>query len=209
MIKKMNYSILFLIVISALALIFVPGCQPSTAAEGPVDKEIDLGDFSVEAIRIDGTAGPDEYPFSYEDSRTGITIYWFNDSSDLYICLESPSGGWTAVGFDPGFAMKDSNIIFFAMDGENILARDDFGVSSFFHSDDETLGGSFDITQYAGKKAGDGANFEFILPLKSGDKFDKALEPGNEYKVNLAINSTDTDFDNKHTNKSSTTITLK
>jgi hypothetical protein len=153
--------------------------------------------------------GPDEYPFSYEDRKTGIIMYWFNNSNDLYICLESPSGGWTAVGFDPGFGKNGANIILFAMDGENVLVRDDFGVSRFSHTSDDTLGGNFDVTQYAGKNVRDGATFEFVLPLNSGDKFDNVLEPGNDYKVILAINSKVTNFDSKHTNASSTIITLK
>ena len=209
MIKKMNYSILLLTAVSVLALIFTPGCQPPASTEGPAEKDIDLADFSTGAIVIDGMAGPGEYPFSYKDPGTGIVLYWLNDTDDLYVCLESPSTGWTAIGFDPdGFAMKGANIILFAMDGEDVLVRDDFGVESFSHSDDEALGGSFNITQYAGKKAGDGTSFEFILPLISGDEFDKVLEPGNDYAIILSINSTDTDFNNKHTDKSSTTITL-
>ncbi len=136
-------------------------------------------------------------------------MHWLNDSSNLYICLESQSTGWTAIGFDPGFVKKGANIILFAMDGENVRVRDDFGVSSYSHSSDQDLGGSLDILQYEGKKTGNGATFEFVLPLKSGDEFDKSLEPGNTYKVILAVNSKSTDFAIKHTAASSTSITLE
>lgn len=209
MIKRSNRAILALIMVLVFLIIFVPACSPSTADEAGIDKNIDPDDFSSENINIDGMAGPDEYPFSYEDKETGIVMYWFNDSRNLYLCLESQSAGWTAIGFDPGFVKKGANIILFAMDSENVIVRDDYGVSSYSHSSDQDLGGSFDIIQYAGKKVGSGATFEFVLPLKSGDEFDKFLEPGNTYKVILAINSIDINFTVKHTNASSTTITLK
>ena len=205
--KKTLITILIIILVISIS-VFGFACKKEGPVEKSAKKEINLDDFSAENIITDGVVSPDEYPFSYEDHETGIIMYWFNDSSDLYVCLESPSGGWTAVGFDPGFAMNGANIIFFTMDGESVLVRDDFGVSSFSHDDDETLGGSFDITKYAGKNMGDGATFEFVLPLKSGDEFDKVLEQGNDYQVILAINSKVTNFDTKHTNKSSTTITL-
>ena len=185
-------------------LIFIPGCNSSSTEE-----ETNLDGHSAENINIDGTVSQDEYPFSYDDKETGIVMYWFNDSTNLYICLESKSAGWTAIGFDPSFIKKNANIILFAMDGENVMVRDDFGVSTYSHSSDQDLGGNSDITRYAGKKVGDGATFEFVLPLNSGDKFDKSLEPGNTYTVILAINSGDTDFDIIHTAASSATITLK
>lgn len=185
-------------------LIFIPGCNASAT-----DEEIDLSDFSAKNINIDGTVSQGEYPFSHNNRDTGIVMHWFNDSNNLYICLESKSAGWTAIGFDPSFVKKNANIILFAMDGENVMVRDDFGVSTYSHSSDQDLGGNSDITWYAGKKVGDGATFEFVLPLNSGDKFDKSLEPGNTYTVIFAINSSDNDFDIKHTAASSTTITLK
>lgn len=195
--------------ILVFVLIFIPGCNPSNAAEGNMDKNIDLSDFSAKNIIIDGTAGPDEYPFSYEDKKTGIVMHWFNDPRDLYICLESPSAGWTAIGFDPDFVKKNANIILFAMEGENIIVRDDFGISSYKHASDQDLGGSSDIIRHAGKKTGNGTTYEFIVPLNSGDEFDKLLEPGKTYKIILAVNLEDKNFNIKHTAAGSTSITLR
>ena len=141
MIKVSSRAFPALTTILVSVLIFTSGCSPSTAVEAATD--IHLSEFFSENIIIDGTAGPDEYPFSYEDEETGIVMHWFNDSDNLYICLESQSAGWAAIGFDPGLVKKNSNIILFAMEGENIIIRDDFGTSSYSHSPDQDLGRDF------------------------------------------------------------------
>lgn len=172
-------------------------------------EEINLENFPIENIAIDGNIERNEYPFSYFDNITGITLYWYNDSKDLYIGLESRTEGWTAIGFDPERFMKDANIILFALENENVMASDDYGTSNFSHSSDEELGGSFDITKYAGKKENNITTIEFTIPLDSGDEFDRILEPSGSYNVILAVNLSNTDFDSKHSKRNSATIGLK
>jgi len=95
-----------------------------------------------------------------------------------------------------------------AIDGQDVVMRDDFGNSNFSHSSDMDLGGSFDVVEYAGKADGNEAVYEFKMLLDTGDEFDNTLNHGEQYKVILAVNSRSIDFDNKHTKKSSSQIQL-
>jgi len=104
--------------------------------------------------------------------------------------------------------MKDANIILFTIANENIIARDDYGTSDFTHSSDEELGGSFNITEYTGKKENGITVIEFIIPLDSGDEFDRVLEPPGSYDVILAVNLTNTDLGSKHSKRNSCVIEL-
>lgn len=87
--------------------------------------------------------------------------------------------------------------------------RDDFGNSNFSHSPDEELGGTNDIKEFVGSLTDEGIVFEIVIPLDSGDDFDKPLIPRNKYRIILAVNSRNTDFDAKHTRRSSAEITIK
>jgi hypothetical protein len=162
----------------------------------------------TENIIIDGSMDSHEYFFSLKDETTGLEVYWSNDSQYIYIGIIASSSGWTAIGFNPGFAMKGANIIFMAIDGQDIVMRDDFGNSTFSHSPDEDLGGSFDVEEYAGKVNGNKAMYEFKMLLDSGDEFDGVLNSGEEYKVILSVNDEVIDFDKKHIKKSSGSMQL-
>ena len=164
--------------------------------------------FSTENIIIDGSINSHEYFFSLKDETTGMEVYWSNDEQFIYVGIITDSSGWTSIGFDPGSAMKGANIIFMAIDDQNTMMRDDFGTSTFSHSSDEDLGGSFDIEEYAGKSDGNVAAYEFKMLLDTGDEFDGVLEPGEQYKVIFAANSRGNDFDSKHTKRSSSQIQL-
>jgi hypothetical protein len=172
------------------------------------EKTPDPETFSVEDIIIDGHLNSHEYIFSLKDETTGMEVYWANDEQHIYIGIITDSTGWTSIGFDPESAMKGANIIFMAIDDQGIVIRDDFGTSTFSHSSDEDLGGSFDIEEYAGKPDGDVAVYEFKIMMDTGDEFDSVLVPGEEYKVILATNSGGVNFDSKHTKKSSSQIKL-
>ena len=215
--KKTIFTVIIILSFSLLSISIISGCDtPQESGQETEDKlqpdgaeEINLEDFPIDNISIDAQITTNEYPFSYVDNASGITLYWHNDSKDLYIGLESQTEGWIAIGFDPERLMKDANIIFFALENGNLIARDDYGTSNFSHSSDEELGGSFDITEYAGKKENSITTIEFTIPLDSGDEFDRVLEPADSYSVILAVNSKNTDFDSKHSKRSSGVIELK
>ncbi|MFC2145702.1 hypothetical protein ACFLQQ_05165, partial [Actinomycetota bacterium] len=81
--------------------------------------------------------------------------------------------------------------------------RDDFGNSTFSHTPDEDLGGSFDIEEYTGSADEDKAVYEFKMLLDSGDEFDSVLNPGEKHKVIFSVNDRVIDFDSKHNKKKS------
>jgi len=222
-------SIIILTVIILTGSILAAGCSPSpedpARGEGPgPEKELPggasqteeasledvpgTGAVSAEAVNIDGEIGEAEYMSSFEDKTTGMEVFWSNDSRYLYMGITTGSAGWVSVGFDPQTAMKGADMVFLAHDGSQIIARDDFGTSTFGHDSDIDLGGSLDIREYAGMKNINGAVYEFIIPLDSGDEFDKKLSPGNSYEVILAVHHSSIDFDIKHSARSSGEITL-
>ncbi|MGM0367472.1 MAG: DOMON domain-containing protein [Actinomycetota bacterium] len=202
---KKSIPFIFLAVILCSLLIF-SSC--SKKSEDAAKQEILKGTSSAEDIVIDGIISDEEYPFKLEETSTGISLYWFNDESNLYIGLQSESKGWISIGLDPERVMKEANFIFLANVNDEIIVRDDFGTGNFSHSPDTELGGTEDITRYAGQSTEKGFSYEIVIPMDSGDQFDKKLAPGREYTVLLAINSTDTDFNKKHTARGKTSITL-
>ena len=159
-------------------------------------------------ISVDGIIDENEYANSFMDDSTGIELFWSNDGQDLYVGIIAGTSGWVAVGFDPRSGMRGANIIFMAFDGDTVVARDDFGTSTFAHEQDEELGGSSDISQFAGAREGNSAVYEFVIPTDSGDEFDGVLSSGNKYEVILAVNSGSIDFDTKHSARSSKEIQL-
>jgi hypothetical protein len=181
----------------------------STPPEEAGDPEEDPAeDIGAEGPVVDGIIARDEYASSLTDDTTGIELFWTHDNRELFMGIKTGSSGWVSVGFDPQSAMKGANIIFLALDGGAVLVRDDFGTSSFGHDDDERLGGSTDIGSSAGSRDGNLSVYEFSIPLDSGDEFDKVLSPGNTYRVILAVNNSGTDFDRKHSARSSVDMQL-
>ncbi len=165
-------------------------------------------EFMITDIAVDGFIDGNEYTNSYIDEPTGLVLYWNNDDTELYIGIESPHNGWVAIGFDPEQAMQGANIILVAMENDTVLIRDDFGNSPFTHRPDEELGGTTDIVDFAGQNLENGFTIEFVIPMNSGDEFDKKLQSSKEYDIILAINSSSIDFEARHTNKSKTKIVL-
>lgn len=210
--KNQFFTMLVVLIICILALTF-SSCAETKETKSSEDKQEntaapDSETLSTENIVIDGSMDSHEYFFSLKDETTGLEVYWSNDRQYIYIGIIAGSSGWTAIGFNPEFAMKGANIIFMAIDGKDIVMRDDFGNSTFSHSPDQDLGGSFDVEEYAVKADGDTAMYEFKMLLDSGDEFDGVLNAGEEYKVILSVNDRVIDFDSKHTKKSSSQIQL-
>jgi hypothetical protein len=209
--KIFNLSILLMISIFALTFLACTGAEDadtetmeeSTEIETEKEETADPGSFSTNDIVIDGSIESHEYPFALNDDATGMEVFWLNDTQYIYIGIIASSSGWTAIGFNPEAAMKGANILFMSIDGQDVSIRDDFGTSTFSHSSDEEIGGSFDVEEYAGSSEGDRAVYELKILLNTGDEFDGVLSPGEEYKVIFATNDGSTDFDSKHSKRSS------
>jgi len=170
----MKYLLIFLI-----PLLFLLGCNTvSEEVMGP------------------GTTPPDSLGFQTVTS-SGITLEFKLDSDNLHCKLSAATSGWVAVGFNPSQQMKDANFIIGYVEGGNGFIRDDFGVSNTVHESDLSLGGSDDITLLSSSEAGGTTKLEFLMPLNSGDSYDRTMEVGQNYPLILAKGSSD-DFTGYH-----------
>jgi DOMON domain len=125
----------------------------------------------------DGIITPGEYASNqtYDDYQ----IYWNNDDSYVYIAMKAKTTGFVAVGIQPGFAMKDADIILgFVKDGQaqvfDMYSTGNFGP----HPQDTELGGTDDILLSGGNEDGQYTTIEFKRALKTGDKYDNELVKG-------------------------------
>jgi len=133
-------------------------------------------------------------------SGGGITLQWKVEGENLRVRIAAATTGWVAVGFDPSSRMKDSNIIIGYVENGQVFLRDDFGTGQTSHGADVDLGGSDEITAADGSEEDGQTWLSFTIPLDSGDRYDRALEPGKSYTVNLASGRND-DFGTYHGTK--------
>jgi hypothetical protein len=105
--------------------------------------------------------------------------------------------------------MKGANMVLVAVDAEGqVVARDDYGIGTMSHAADVDSGGMDDILSVAGSETADQTTVEFVIPLDSGDPFDKPLTAGETYGLLVAYNATSDDFTQKHTSRGTGEITL-
>lgn len=137
----------------------------------------------------------------------GFSLSWAVDGENLMVKVSAETEGYVAVGFDPSNKMKDANIIIGYVDDGEVVIADHYGNGVFSHRDDERLGGTNDIVDGTGTEVDGVTELSFTIPLDSGDSADRALIPGNSYKVIFASHRRDR-ITSKHNSRTSTTITL-
>jgi len=171
------------------------------------DMIIEYTDGSMDAVPISQV---ENITFEqYEEVMdSGITLQWRTDDEYLYVNIMAPTSGWVAVGFDPVNAMQDANIIIGYVDGSgDVMIRDDYGTSPGSHASDVSLGGTDNTAGHYGKEEDGMTMIHFMIPLNSGDDYDKMLVPGNNYGIILAYGSAD-NFTGFHTMATSLDIDL-
>jgi hypothetical protein len=139
----------------------------------------------------------------WEISKSGITLQWKVDGSDLDVILSAPTTGWVAVGFDPSSRMQGANIILGKVETGTPIVRDDFGSAPTDHTEDVIT----NVTVNGGTEVDGITTVSFSIPLDSGDSNDKPLAEGESYRVLLSYGSSD-DFDQKHSTRTSVSITI-
>lgn len=133
---------------------------------------------------------------------------WRIDTAGLlHVKLMAPTAGWVAVGFAPSNIMKDANLILGYVKSDTVYISDEFGVALTSHSPDTKLGGTDDIRESSGMETEDLTEIHFAIPLNSGDRYDKLLEPGKTYKVIFAMGTGD-NFTSPHKKVASMMLTL-
>jgi hypothetical protein len=103
-----------------------------------------------------------------------------------------------AIGFEPLEWMKNSDIIMACVQAGKAVALDEYCTGNYGpHIEDTMLGGTNDITEFAGSKKAGRTVFELKRKLDTGDMFDKAFSPGQAISIIWAL-SDNPDLDFKH-----------
>jgi hypothetical protein len=157
-------------------------------------------------VSVDGYVDleENEYPASFADKASGLSVYWGFDDSMLYVALETRAKGWLAIGFGSpkmnesnmfiGYYCDDSSGVFNQRGAgyahTNLPLPDSFDYDAEIDHDDET-----GITA-----------LEFAYPLKwpqSEGLAVSGLVPGDVFDLILAQNTRSISLAAPHTNKSS------
>ena len=157
---------------------------------------------------VDNEDGP-EYPATYVDKATGITVNWGFDDSLLYVGLETKGRGWLAIGFGSA-KMNESNMVIGYYTDDSAAVANHIG-ANYAHarspqSDTVMRDVEIDFDEETGVTA-----MEFVYPLQfpAGKGLAvSALVPGEAYDIILAQNTKSASLSAKHTHKSVLKVTL-
>ncbi|MBU1048879.1 hypothetical protein KKG90_02530 [Candidatus Bipolaricaulota bacterium] len=152
----------------------------------------------------DGVIAADEYRNRLLDPQTGMTLWWQNDATNLYVGLVSPGTGWAGVGFSHRTGKPGSNIIIGAVSNGQVTLRDGYGVTKSLHATDQTSS----LLTGGGSEANGQTMLEFSIPLAATDAQDVSLEPGQVVQVILAYQSKKDSLTAEHTRYAMTQIQL-
>jgi len=145
----------------------------------------------------------EEYPASFQDPVTGITVHWGHDDSLIYVGMEARGKGWLAIGFGSP-AMNGSNMIIGYYSDESAAVVNHVGVGKMHRS----VKGNDSLIQDWEIDYDDETNtlvMEFIYPLHwpglNGTTVD-GLFPEKTYDLILARNSRSNSIAAKHAQRS-------
>ena len=195
----------------SIVVVLQPESDPIPTPE-PIPEPIDLTAPSLPTASmpstpiVDGIIHTGEYTHAMEAG--GFRVYWTNDAAILRIGLFSPGTGYVAIGLDPDRRMEGANFIIGAVRNGRVEIRDDYGTGSVSHSLDIENGGVDNILAAAGRELNGQTTIEFVIPLDSGDRFDKPLEPGETYGILVAFHNTSDTFSTRHSQRGSGEIRL-
>ncbi len=178
----------------------------ATDTEEPEESE--EPEEEMPAWEADATIGEDEYTDSADFGQ--MKVWWRHDGEFLYLAMEGQTEGWIAIGIEPTNAMQDADFLLGFVDEGEAQIWDAYGTApaGANHPPDEELGGTRDIEAFAGTEADGMTRFELQIPLDSGDEYDKALSPGENYNIIVAMGTGDT-YNAGHFFVSSGTLALQ
>ncbi|MCX8058439.1 MAG: DOMON domain-containing protein [Spirochaetes bacterium] len=160
-------------------------------------------------INVDGVITQNEYSNKFSFDGGNFLVYTEILGDIVYFAIESTAKGWVSIGFDPTNAMKDADMIFGVVLEKETKAYDTYSTGIFGpHPDDTSLGGTFDILAFSGKRDQNKIYFEFSRKLNTGDKFDKIITKGKDIKLIWAYSNSN-DINSKHTKRGSGLINIK
>lgn len=138
-----------------------------------------------------------------------MDVSWTVEGDKLHMTATAKTPGWVAVGFNPESAMKGANIVigyFSKKKGAKI--QDHYGHQRISHKSDKTLGGSDDLVNATVTEEGGMTTISFTIPLDSGDKLDKPLDPSGTTRLLLAYGRGKDSFKQRHRYRSVYDINL-
>lgn len=154
------------------------------------------------AAVIDGAVSANEYPATFTDPKTSVTVWWQADSANLYVALKSPGQGWLAIGLGAD-GMNGAAMVIAFQDGQGQwTVEEQLGKSLYRHSRAEPQ------KLISGKTAqADGHTvMEFSLPRRLSNG--QSIAEGQPLPFLLAYHK-DKPGLSKHSKKSSGTLVLK
>jgi hypothetical protein len=137
--------------------------------------------------------------YSNSTKEVGVEVYWHNNETHLFVGLISPGAGWVSLGVAPEDAHMGANYVFGNVSMGVARVCDEYGDGRYSHDPDVSLGGEDDVVDYAGSEGDNGTVIEFVIPLDSGDQYDKKLVPGSVYEAMVAYHSSSDDITQPHT----------
>jgi hypothetical protein len=182
-----------------ISLLVMAVGQPGELPVMPYDSTME------DRVSIDGYVDheDEEYPASFADKASGMTVNWGFDDSMVYVALESKGKGWMAVGFgSPN--MNESNMIigYYCDDSAGVINQLGAGHG---HSD-IVLPDSFYLDAEIDRDDETGiTTLEFSYPLTWPANQGLAISgfaPGDVFDMILAQNTKSISFTSPHTNKS-------
>jgi DOMON domain len=141
------------------------------------------------APKVDGKIDAKEYANSFKHTESGVTINWQIVGDAITFGLESPSTGWTGLGFNPtGDKKQGADMYMFLFEDGKLVARDEvMTTSTGAPKQDTDQGGKNDILASAGTLGDKGMVIEWSRKLNTGDKTDQPILAGKTNKVLLAL----------------------
>jgi hypothetical protein len=189
------------------ALADTPG---GTAADvtGTTSGTVEITPLAQQAVSSaptsDGLIYANEYRNSLYELTTGMSLFWQNDATNLYVGLVSPGTGWAGVGFSNRSGKPGSDIIIGAVSNGTVTIQDNYGVTKELHLVDRASS----LLAIGGSETSGETTLEFVIPLASGDSQDVTLVLGQTVAVILAYQATKDSFTAEHTRYSQLQITL-
>jgi hypothetical protein len=189
------------------ALADTPG---GTAADvtGTTSGTVEITPLAQQAVSSaptsDGLIYANEYRNSLYELTTGMSLFWQNDATNLYVGLVSPGTGWAGVGFSNRSGKPGSDIIIGAVSNGTVTIQDNYGVTKELHLVDRASS----LLAIGGSETSGETTLEFVIPLASGDSQDVTLVLGQTVAVILAYQATKDSFTAEHTKYSQLQITL-
>ena len=189
------------------ALLF--GATLALAAAQPV---IPYDSMMMDRVGIDGVIDNEdgrEYPATYADKASGLTVHWGFDDSLIYVGLETKGRGWMAIGFGSA-KMNESNMMIGYYSDDSTEVMNQVG-ANYAHarspqSDSAIREAEID---YDGETGITTMEFAYPLQFPAGQALAvAALVPGEAYDVILAQNTKTVSLSAKHTHKSALKVKL-